>query len=259
MPADAGLLNAARKAADGADQIVARIDDAARGVAAASSHATRGLVNAGIDAAKEVANAGIYATKEVAVADSDAAKELFSSGSDDANEVVAAGSDAVVRPAAGGNGAGQTIVAVADDSERAIAAGDSAPEVVTLSDGDQEIELRAERLVINKQRRQTGEARVRKQIVTEVKSIDVSVSHEELVIERQAVRGDADVDDGEPIAEETIRIPLTEEQVDIAKETVVREELEIGKRHVDDVEHINDAVRHEELVVVDVVDGATTS
>jgi uncharacterized protein (TIGR02271 family) len=126
------------------------------------------------------------------------------------------------------------------------AADEAAPALVRTTDEDQEIQLRAERLVINKQRVQHGEARVRIEIVTEMKSIDVPVNHEELVIERQAVTGDVAVDSA-PIGDETIRIPLTEEQVNISKETVVREEVEIGKRRIEDVEHISEAVRNEKL------------
>jgi uncharacterized protein (TIGR02271 family) len=91
-----------------------------------------------------------------------------------------------------------------------------------------------------------------------MKSIDVPVSHEELVIERQAVTGDVAVDSA-PIADETIRIPLTEEQANISKETVVREEVEIGKRRIEDVEHISEAVRNEKLRVDDAATDRATS
>ena len=113
---------------------------------------------------------------------------------------------------------------------------------------DRELQLRAERLVVNKQRVQHGEARVRKEIVTETRSFDVPVTHEELVIERHAVTGDGVVDD-EPIADETIRIPLTEEKVTISKQTLIKEEVEVGTRRVEDIEHVSDTVRHEELRV----------
>lgn len=118
----------------------------------------------------------------------------------------------------------------------------------TMTDQDREIQLRAERLIVNKQRVQHGEARIRKEIVTEMKSIDVPVSHEELVIERHAVTGNRAVDAGS-FADETIRIPLTEEKVTVSKETIVREEVEVGTRRVEDVAQVSDTVRHEELLV----------
>lgn len=228
--ADAAIREAARKTGDNADLAGARLYDDTKRVVAAGSDAARETVNAGIDVTKAAVDAGIGVTEGV-----------IDSGFDATKEVVAAGSDAANADAG-------------DDLELPSVAWDGYPELETTTEGDQEIELRSERLVVNKQRRQTGEARVRKQVVSEVKSIDVPVSHEELVIERYAATHDFDVD-GEPIAEETIRIPLTEERVNVSKETVVREEVEIGTQRVDDVEHINDTVRHEELVV----DGVTTT
>lgn len=205
--------------------------------------------------ARKLGQATAMAAEELAIRADAAIWEAVRKAADDADQVAARIDDAAKGVVAAGDDAVQTIAAVAEDSERAIVSDDGAPELVTTTEGDHEIELRAERLVINKQRLKNGEARVRKQIVTEVQSIEVPVSHEELVIERQAVTEDAQVD-GEAIADETIRIPLTEEKVNIAKETFVTEEVEISKRHVDEVEHISDTVRHEELVVTD---GAATT
>ena len=50
---------------------------------------------------------------------------------------------------------------------------------------------------------------------------------------------------------EEIRVPLSEERVDVQKRTVVTEEVEIGKRKVEGTEHVSDTVRHEELRVDD--------
>ncbi|MBC5799756.1 MAG: YsnF/AvaK domain-containing protein [Candidatus Eremiobacteraeota bacterium] len=119
---------------------------------------------------------------------------------------------------------------------------------VTADDEDRELQLRAERLVVNKQRVSHGDARVRKEVVTEMQSIDVPVSREELVIERRPVSGAQPADAG-PIGDETIRIPLSEERVNVTKDTVVREEVEVGKRRVESTERVTDTVRHEELRV----------
>lgn len=113
---------------------------------------------------------------------------------------------------------------------------------------ESEMQLRAERLQIDKQRILHGEARIRKEVVTETQSIDVPVSHEELVIERHAVNG-GQAARGTIGQSEEIRIPLSEERVNVSKSTVVTEEVEIGKRNVAGVEHLSDTVRHEELLV----------
>ncbi len=44
-------------------------------------------------------------------------------------------------------------------------------------------------------------------------------------------------------------MPLSREEVRVGKQTVVTEEVDIGKRAVGGTEHVSDTVRHEELVV----------
>jgi uncharacterized protein (TIGR02271 family) len=112
---------------------------------------------------------------------------------------------------------------------------------------DQSLQLKAERLSIDKVRVASGAVRIRKQVVTEQQSIDVPVSHEELVIERHAVTGGAV--GGTIGADETITVPLEREEVRVGKQTFVTEEVEVGKKAVGGVENVSDTVRHEELVV----------
>ena len=103
----------------------------------------------------------------------------------------------------------------------------------------------------NKVRVASGAVRIRKQVVSEQQSIDVPVSHEELVIERHAVTDGAV--GGTIGADETITVPLSREEVKVGKQTFVTEEVEVGKKAVGGVEHVSDTVRHEELVVDDQV------
>ena len=112
---------------------------------------------------------------------------------------------------------------------------------------DQTLQLKAERLSIDKVRVASGAVRIRKQVVSEQQSIDVPVSHEELVIERHKVTDGAV--GGSIGAEETITVPLAREEVRVGKQTFVTEEVEVGKKAVAGVEHVSDTVRHEELVV----------
>jgi len=93
----------------------------------------------------------------------------------------------------------------------------------------------------------SGEARLRKRVVSEQQSIDVPVSHEELVIERHAVTSGAV--GGTIGADETISVLLSREEVRVGKQTFVTEEVEVGKRAVGGSERVSDTVRHEELVV----------
>jgi uncharacterized protein (TIGR02271 family) len=106
------------------------------------------------------------------------------------------------------------------------------------------LQLREEELLATKERVKAGEVRVRKDVVTEEKAIDVPVTREEAVIERRPVSGrpaTGDIKEGEEI-----RIPLTEEEVRVEKRPVVKEEIAVGKRPVQETETVRDTVRREE-------------
>jgi uncharacterized protein (TIGR02271 family) len=118
-------------------------------------------------------------------------------------------------------------------------------------DDARRLQLREERLSIDKQRVSSGEARIGKEVVSQRQSVDVPVFHEELFIQRRPVSEGASAS-ATPIGDgEEIRIPLTQERVDVSKRTVVTEEVAIGKRTVQGTEHVSDTVRHEELRVDD--------
>jgi uncharacterized protein (TIGR02271 family) len=98
------------------------------------------------------------------------------------------------------------------------------------------IAVREEELQAHKQLVETGEVRVRKEVVTEHRTLEVPVQREEVVIERRAPTG-------EPIEE--IRIPVREEQVTVEKRPVVKEEVTVGKRVVQGTEQVGGEVRKE--------------
>ena len=75
--------------------------------------------------------------------------------------------------------------------------------------------------------------------------MEVPVTREEVYIERHPVEG-REVSD-RPIGEgETIRVPVREEEVTVEKRPVVREEIEIGKRQVEETQRVSGTVRREE-------------
>ena len=82
--------------------------------------------------------------------------------------------------------------------------------------------------------------------ITETKSIDVPVTHEELVIERHPVTNATA--STTPIGQDStdIRVALSREEAVLEKNTVVREEVEVGKRSVTETQHLTDTVRREE-------------
>jgi uncharacterized protein (TIGR02271 family) len=108
------------------------------------------------------------------------------------------------------------------------------------------IQLREEELDVEKERVQAGEVRLRKEVITEQRQIDVPVTREEVVIERRPVSG-GEAQAGEIAGEgEEIRVPLTEEQVRVEKRPVVKEEVSVGKQKIQDTRHVSESVRREE-------------
>jgi uncharacterized protein (TIGR02271 family) len=118
-----------------------------------------------------------------------------------------------------------------------------------LNRGDR-IQLLSERIRINKQRVATGEARIRKDVITENQTVQVPVQREELVVERMPASGDVPARGAVGTSSE-VRVPLSEERVTVDKQPVVREEVRVGKKSVQEVRNVSDSVRHEELKVED--------
>lgn len=113
------------------------------------------------------------------------------------------------------------------------------------TEAEQTMRLHEEQMHVHKQPQQTGEARVRKEVHTEHKTLDVPVEREEVVIERHPASGRAT---GDELREgQEIRVPVKEEHVHVEKQPVVKEEVEIGKRKVRDTETVASDVRKEEL------------
>jgi uncharacterized protein (TIGR02271 family) len=107
------------------------------------------------------------------------------------------------------------------------------------------VELREEELSVEKERVQAGEVRLRKEVITEERTVEVPVTREEVVIERRPAASGREA--GGTINEgEEIRIPLMEEEVRVEKTPVVREEVSLRKQQVQDTERVSETVRREE-------------
>ena len=129
---------------------------------------------------------------------------------------------------------------------RGMTAGAGATGRGSRSDEDtQRIELKEEELHAEKQRVQAGEVRVRKEVVSEERTIEVPVTREEVVIERRPA-AEGRTASGRIDDDEEIRIPLMEEEVRVEKTPVVREEVSLKKRQVQGTEEVSDTVRREE-------------
>ena len=121
---------------------------------------------------------------------------------------------------------------------------DSAKEIDT---DEAKLQLRKEELDIAKSRVQRGEVELGKEIIEEHKSVDVPLAREEVVIERRSLNNESC---DSPISdEETIRIPVSEEKIDVNKRTVITGEVSAHKRSVEDTQHIDETLRREEAKI----------
>jgi len=117
-------------------------------------------------------------------------------------------------------------------------------EYETDTQGANRVQLREEQLRASKQPVETGQVGIRKEVTTEQQTLDVPVTREEVVIERRPASGEPS---GQPIGEsETYRIPVREEQVTVEKQPVVREEVSLGKRQMQETKQVSDTVQREE-------------
>jgi uncharacterized protein (TIGR02271 family) len=112
---------------------------------------------------------------------------------------------------------------------------------------EQRISLMGELLRVHKERVARGEVRIREEVVTENRNVEVPVSHEEVIVERVPAQNRA-VGSFESGPRE-VRILVTEERVRTEKEPVVTEEVKVSTKPVKETENVSEKVRHEQLQV----------
>ncbi|MGO1136125.1 YsnF/AvaK domain-containing protein [Bacillus subtilis] len=105
--------------------------------------------------------------------------------------------------------------------------------------------LREEQLKVDKEDVQTGEVEIGKEVKTEKRDMDIPVRHDEIYVERRPV--DENKTDAAPVNDsEEIRVPIVEEKLEVTKKPVVTDEVVVGKRTVEENEHISETVKKEE-------------
>jgi uncharacterized protein (TIGR02271 family) len=105
------------------------------------------------------------------------------------------------------------------------------------------LDLREEELDINTYPVETGDVTLHKDIVEEERSVDVPVTHDQVIIEQRTV--DHKPTDEPITAEETVHIPVTAEKIDVEKHTVVTGEVSAHKRSVQETEQVHEVLRKE--------------
>ncbi|WKE55643.1 PRC and DUF2382 domain-containing protein [Corynebacterium tuberculostearicum] len=139
-------------------------------------------------------------------------------------------------------------------SERKAGVADDAAAARTNNDG--ELIRSEEQLNVNKERVATGEARLRKYVVTDTESVEVPVEREEVRVERTPINAeDAKNYNGSISGDsEEASVTLHEERVNVNKETVPVEKINLKKDTVRDTETHTEELRKEQIDT-DGVDG----
>jgi uncharacterized protein (TIGR02271 family) len=106
-----------------------------------------------------------------------------------------------------------------------------------------------ERLNVGTERVQTGKARLRKYVTTENQNVTVPVQKEQVRLEREPIT-DANVGaatSGEDLSDEEHEVILTEERVNVNKETVPVERVRLGTETVTENQSVSEDVRKEQI------------
>ena len=124
------------------------------------------------------------------------------------------------------------------------------------TNNDGELIRSEEQLNVNKERVATGEARLRKYVVTDTETVEVPVEREEVSVERTPISAeDAKNYNGTISGDaEEASVTLHEEQVNVNKETVPVEKINLKKDTVRDTETHTEELRKEQIDT-DGVDG----
>jgi uncharacterized protein (TIGR02271 family) len=113
------------------------------------------------------------------------------------------------------------------------------------------VPLVEEKLNVSKREVTYKEATLIKEPVTETKTVEVPVTHEELIVERRPpTEATISQDELKPpvTTREEIKIPLKKEEFEVKKEPYVKEEAVIKKKRVEERKTITEDVKSEKLV-----------
>ena len=115
----------------------------------------------------------------------------------------------------------------------------------------QKLQLLEERLNVNKTREQVGEVSIGKRVETRQENVDVSLSRDEVVIERRPVTDARPVDGMVTLGtdSQTIRVNLEADQAVVGKQAYVTEEVDISKRQQTETKTFTEQVGREVLEV----------
>ncbi len=132
-----------------------------------------------------------------------------------------------------------------------------ADDAAARTNNDGELIRSEEQLNVNKERVATGEARLRKYVVTDTETVEVPVEREEVSVERTPINAEDAKNYNGSISgnSEEASVTLHEERVNVNKETVPVEKINLKKDTVRDTETHTEELRKEQIDT-DGVDGS---
>lgn len=109
------------------------------------------------------------------------------------------------------------------------------------------LKIREEQLDISKKWLETAEVTAHKEVIREERTVVIPVTREELVIEKRALSNEAS---GESAGHtETIRIPISEERIEVSKHHVDLEKVKVYRRQFDETKKVEETLKKELLHV----------
>jgi uncharacterized protein (TIGR02271 family) len=118
------------------------------------------------------------------------------------------------------------------------------------ADTDREsVVARNEQLDVGTEVRETGRVRLRKHTYTDTETVEVPVSREEVVVEREPIDPDSAEARGDTGDEEVV--VTTREEVPVVDKTATAEKVTVDKTRVQDTERVAGTVQREDIEVED--------
>jgi uncharacterized protein (TIGR02271 family) len=111
------------------------------------------------------------------------------------------------------------------------------------------ISLMAETARVDKQQVERGRVRINKSVAEHEELVNVPIMYEEVEVERVQINRPAEGEVGIRYEGDTMIVPLLEEVVVVETRTIVREELHIRKKRVEDTHQERVTLRREEVDV----------
>jgi uncharacterized protein (TIGR02271 family) len=109
------------------------------------------------------------------------------------------------------------------------------------------VPLMGERVNVSKRIEETT-ATITKEPITEIKTIEVPVTHEEISIERSKPTGEQTSTEQKPVtSNEEIEIPVKREEIEVTKIPYIKEEVVVKKKPVTETKEVTEEVTSERI------------